>query len=122
MQMNTLACAKLSALFLYRRIFRTDCYPWFKYALWGTVTIIAMWYITFDVLSVTQCPKFSDYWESTNFSQQCTRNLVWANGLAVSDLILDVWVCLLPAPFIWNLHATLAKKVGIFGVFLLAFV
>ena len=104
MQMNTLACAKLSALFLYRRIFRVESvdlsHPWFKYVLFGTVVVIGIWYITFDVLTCVQCPHFSDYWEATNFSEVCKLNLVWANSLAVSDLILYIWVRILPIPIV----------------------
>lgn len=98
--MNTLACAKLSALSLYRRIFSVDRYPWFKYVFWATVTIIAMWYVTWDVLSCVQCPHFSDYWTATNFVEVCKLNPVWANGLAVTDLILDLWVMIIPIPFV----------------------
>ncbi|MCJ1314966.1 hypothetical protein MMC15_000280 [Xylographa vitiligo] len=40
-------------------------------------------------------------------------------GLAGSDLILDVFLIILPLPMIWNLRMANAKKVGVTGIMLL---
>lgn len=96
--LNTLACVKISALFMYRRIFAVDRHGWFNLTVYATVVVIAMWCITSDFLSLYQCRNnFSAYWGG-NFRKECDLNPVWAKELAITDLILDVWVLVLPLP------------------------
>ena len=55
-----------------------------------TVAVIVAWYITFNVLSLLQCRShFSAFWNGT-FEEYCDLNLVWVQGLVISDFILDV--------------------------------
>ncbi|KAK4496961.1 hypothetical protein PRZ48_011410 [Zasmidium cellare] len=120
MILNTLACAKISALFLYRRLFNLDKSSLFNILIFITVGIIAAWYMSFDALSLLQCRShFSAFWDG-DFKKYCDLNPVWAKGLAWSDFVLDLWVLLMPVPSVLALHTTLAKKLSIVGVFLLA--
>ncbi|CAK4021223.1 Hypothetical predicted protein [Lecanosticta acicola] len=122
LNLNTLACAKLSALFMYRRIFVVERHSWFSRIIIGTMVIIALWYITSDFLSCYQCRShFSAPWTG-QFKKYCDLNPVWAEELAISDMILDIWILVLPVPLIMKLRTTIAKKLAVFGVFLLAFV
>lgn len=98
--MNTLACAKLSALFLYRRLFNVAGRGIFNAVIMATVIVVAAWYITFDALSLLQCRShFSAFWDG-DFLKYCDLNPVWAKGLAISDFLLDLWVVLLPVPMV----------------------
>lgn len=96
MIVNTLACAKISALFLYRRIFNLQETSLFNILVFATIGIIAAWYIAIDALSLLQCRShFSAYWDGT-FAKYCDMNPVWAKTLAWSDFLLDLWVMLMP--------------------------
>lgn len=100
LNMTTLACAKMSALFLYNRIFNVPKYSTFGIIVKVTVAIIIAWFIAFNALSLLQCHShFSSYWDGT-FTEYCDLNLPWAQGLAISDFILDVWVLVLPIPLV----------------------
>lgn len=73
-----------------------------------TIVVIAMFYITFDVLSLTQCPSLRDYYQlGADFKKVCTRNDVWADGYATADLVLDLWVLVLP---IWSVSSASVRS------------
>ncbi|KAF2170599.1 hypothetical protein M409DRAFT_19416 [Zasmidium cellare ATCC 36951] len=120
MIMNTLACAKVSALFLYRRLFGLHGISLFNILIFATVGIIAAWYVAFDILSLLQCRSHFSAFCDGDFTKYCDLTPVWAKGLAWSDFLLDLWVLLMPIPSILALHTTIAKKLSIVGVFLLA--
>lgn len=97
--MNTLVCAKISALFFYRRIFCVTKRDYFNYTIIATLVGLFAWTIAFDILSMLQCRShFTAFWNG-DFEVYCVEvNREWAMGLAYSDFLLDLWVLLLPVP------------------------
>lgn len=119
----SLACVKLSVLFFYRRIFCIrGLREWFRNVSTVTIAIVVLWLVVFQFLTGFQCgTHFSALWDGT-YLQYCVLSFPFLYGLAVSDVILDVWILALPIPRIIQLHATRSKKLSIVGIFLLAFV
>lgn len=118
----SLACIKLSALYFYRRIFCVGgLRQWFDIASLITVALVVLWLFVFSFLAGFQCGlHFSALWDGT-YTEYCTISFPFLYGLAVSDFLLDIWIIVLPIPRVLQLHASLSKKLGIIGVFLLAF-
>lgn len=119
----TLACTKMSALFFYRRVFCSVPYSKaFNIITIVSIVIVGCWLIAFEILSGLQCgTHFSALWNG-NYEKYCTISFSQLYGLAISDFLLDVWILVLPIPVILSLHLSLAKKLSIIGIFMLAFV
>ncbi|KAK0618066.1 hypothetical protein B0T17DRAFT_601028 [Bombardia bombarda] len=122
---TTLACVKLSALFFYRRVF---CYNTgekrtvFSTLTWITIAIVVVWLVVFQFLTGFQCgTHFSALWDGT-YLQYCTISIPFLYGIAISDVLLDIWILLLPIPGITRLNTSWARKLSIIGVFLIALI
>ncbi|KAI1813598.1 hypothetical protein GGS20DRAFT_552832 [Poronia punctata] len=120
---NTLAFAKLSALFFYRRIFcdgsKGNKFGW----LTGiTIGVVILWLLVFQFLAGFQCgTHFSALWDG-NYLKYCTISFPFLYGLVISDFLLDIWILLLPIPSIIRLHTSVNRKLSIIAVFLVALV
>ncbi|KAG5914743.1 hypothetical protein E4U53_004604 [Claviceps sorghi] len=116
-----LGSVKASALFFYKRIF---CVSGRKAALNVIITVllvtVACWVVTFEILLAFQCgTHFSAPWDGTQL-QYCTMSYPVLQAQAISDLLLDILVLVLPVYPVTQLQTTWTRKVAIVGIFLLA--
>jgi hypothetical protein len=131
---------KLSIVAFYRRIFVTHRGNLIDIVTRVTALIILLWTATFVLLDVFACGKhFWAAWSSlTAQLQYCPVAIPRKYGFAISDLILDDFIFLLPLPFvsvntckfsmmgpeanrlqIWKLQLTTKRKLAVSGIFLL---
>lgn len=95
---------------------------WFDKCIIGTVATVAIWLVVFRFLTGFQCgTDFSAAWDG-DYTKYCTLSFPYLYGFAISDFLLDIWILLLPVPRVLQLNATLSRKSGVLGVFLLSFV
>lgn len=113
-----LCFTKLSMLFFFRRIFSTRLFRKINDAL---IAITFIWGTSFFFVIVFQCAPVSVVWtELEMFAYtKCIKPDSAFFGIAVSDLLLDVLICILPIPQLWSLQMPLRRKFAVAGLFLL---
>lgn len=94
---GSLAFVKMSALLFYKRIFCVSGRKAvFSIVIVTSVVVVALWFVAMEFFVGFQCgTHYEAQWQG-HAAQYC--KLVWPSnqGLAISDLILDVWVLVLP--------------------------
>ncbi|KAK1566335.1 uncharacterized protein LY79DRAFT_572223 [Colletotrichum navitas] len=114
--MSCLAAIKASILFLYLRIFPDAR---FRRILWSTQLVNLMGYITFVTTTVFSCQPISYFW--TGWTRETEGRCISLNSFSEAhggfNVILDVWILLLPLSQIYNLNMKLKKKLSVMLVF-----
>ena len=97
-----LGCVKLSVLCFYWRIFCTGTTNLYKIVIFLMMGIVAAWTISFFFGFLFACKgNFSAWWGSfENLVAQCVQTYNMELGLAVSDVITDGIIILLPIPMV----------------------
>ena len=101
MQVPALASVKLSFLFFYRRIFNTGSVRTFNVLSMALIVIVTCWAISFFFAYVFVCKgHFSAFYDSTQAVEAlyCVHTTPLNNGFAISDVITDLMIILLPIP------------------------
>jgi hypothetical protein len=132
-------CIKLSIVYFYRRLFVAGPRTVFAIVTNVTVGVIILWTIAMFLVFLFDCgANIWANWTSLAAAEAyCSIGFTSEEAMAISDLILDFWVMLLPFPMvcpsaqavrfvspadgcqIWGLHLTVAKKLALTGIFLL---
>lgn len=113
-----LGVVKISILLFYRRLFMVKS---FKIASAIMITIVAGWAASFTMAMIFQCNPPSYFWRllEEEYPQHCIQVFVMYQGLAVSDLVLDVLVLALPIPVVVSLQLPWKTKIKVIDVFML---
>lgn len=113
-----LGVVKISILLFYRRLFIVR--P-FKIASAVMITIVAGWAVSFTIAMVAQCNPPSYFWRlfEKDYPTHCIDVFVMYEGLAISDLILDVLVLALPIPMVASLHLPWKTKIQVLDILML---
>lgn len=101
MQVPALASVKLSFLFFYRRIFKTGSGGHFGIISMTLIIIVTCWAISFFFAYLFVCKgHFSAFYDSTQAVEAlyCVHTTPLNNGFAISDVITDLMIILLPIP------------------------
>ena len=115
----TITFTKVSILLFYRRIFfsnRTN--GSFRLLLWIMLGINVFWGFSFFMVNLLQCIPISDVWDITVEFPTCVEDTMYY-GMAISSVILDVLILIMPLPLIWRLQMSVQDKVAVSGIFLL---
>ena len=96
---------KLSITTFYRRLFVTNKGTVFDTVSKGMVLAILLWTIAFVLMVIFDCGiEFWANWGSTTAQlKYCPIGFTSEYGLAISDLVLDIFVILLPLPLVSDL-------------------
>ncbi|MCJ1405167.1 hypothetical protein MMC11_008393 [Xylographa trunciseda] len=115
---------KLSFLFFCRRLFCVTRKSLSHIVIAVMIVAVAAWAVAFFSAFLFACKgDFAAWWGSlTDFITKCVDTLMLLYAFAISDVITDVIVLLLPLPMIWQLQLPFARKIGISCVFLLGLV
>ncbi|KAI1321388.1 hypothetical protein F5Y16DRAFT_70421 [Xylariaceae sp. FL0255] len=110
--------AKLSVLYLYRRIFAT---PVFRLLSMLAIIFVGIWTLGFFFSYLFSCgTRFWANWSPLFvLLEDCFDTTPYFFALAITDVITDVIILALPYYWIWRLNISLAKRLAILGVFLL---
>jgi hypothetical protein len=93
-------CIKMSIVALYRRLFVVDTRSVFGIVTMATQVVLVLWSLTFILLIIFPCGSHIwANWGSTG-DQLALCPVVFTSeyGLTGSDLILDVYIFILPLP------------------------
>lgn len=114
-------CSKASALFFYGRIFpRAVNSTWFNIALWVVHGLNVAWFIGIVVATFFLCIPMEKSWIPTLEGSCDAQNKVYI-GSAVTSVIIDLLILLLPLPNIWQLQLKAAQKSGLLLIFMLGY-
>ncbi|KAI1818235.1 hypothetical protein GGS20DRAFT_581654 [Poronia punctata] len=115
-----LTCTKLSILFFYRRVFLGK-----RFAL-VTLTLLilsSVWGVAFFFATLFTCYPVSYAWTTNEgtpeFDAHCYNPVPMFYGSAVSNMIMDIFILIIPAPMVWRLVLPTRQKMAIIGIFLL---
>ena len=70
------------------------------------------------MVNLLQCIPVSDVWDIMVEFPNCVEDTMYY-GMAISSVILDVMVLVMPLPLIWGLQMSVRDKVAVSGIFLL---
>lgn len=107
---------KISLLLLYRRIFDTSL---FRRVVFWLVCINIAWWIGMCISGIFTCVPVQGYWLTDLPGRKCMSLLDYDIGYAVVNIVLDVFILVLPVHMIWRLTLTGTQKVALTFIFLL---
>ncbi|KAL1640682.1 hypothetical protein SLS58_006696 [Diplodia intermedia] len=106
MYTTALACARLSLVAFFYRIFGVSS---MRYFLHGFVFVIIAWAIATYVPSIRTCWPIESFWDGTN--QNCIDIFKFYVGVAIGGIVTDFGLMVLPIPYIWRLNVPRYQKV-----------
>ncbi|KAI0202860.1 integral membrane protein [Astrocystis sublimbata] len=113
------AAFKISVLFLYQRIFTTRAIKIWSYGLMG---LTFGYWLSFMVVFLTTCtPDISQLWNPRP-GGFCRDLNIGQLGSVSTNLAIDVFVIILPMPFLWNLQMRMRNKIAVTLIFSLGFI
>ncbi|KAI2615210.1 hypothetical protein GGR54DRAFT_632309 [Hypoxylon sp. NC1633] len=109
---------KLSVLLFYRRIFTLRASRIVNNVFIG---LTVAWGIAFTFAVAFQCTPVSTLWNQfeLEYGAACIKVQPFYLSVAISDLLLDVLICVIPIPHVVGLKMPLRQKVAVIGIFLL---
>ncbi|KAF6831947.1 CFEM domain-containing protein [Colletotrichum plurivorum] len=119
-----LAFIKASILFLYLRIFPDET---FRKVLWCTQIFGLLSWLAFFISSFFFCTPLHYFWDG--WTGEIKGTCINLNAVAIChgalNVVMDLWMIILPATQVYNLRMPLQRKLGVMmmfsiGVFLLA--
>jgi hypothetical protein len=108
------SAAKMSIIFLLRRIFVTS---FFKHTTTVFIVILSGWWAAVLFAQIFSCTPVDAAWLPAK-TQTCIDNVAFYNAVAISNVVFDVTLLILPMPMVWKLQITHKKKFQVCGVFL----
>lgn len=111
----TITLARLSILYLYRRIFSVG--PFRQISL-AVIIICVVWWMVFTITTLIPCRPVKKFWQP-QVAGSCYNFDEFFLGIAVIDVILDTVVLTLPIRMIVRLQMSYQRKVMLCFVFLL---
>ncbi|KAJ2905226.1 integral membrane protein [Zalerion maritima] len=112
-----LVWTKLSFLLFYYRIFR---FHYFK--IWAYIigTFVILWVITITFIFIFICVPVQKLWYP-DLPGHCINQVGTWIANAVSTIVTDLAILILPLPQVWQLNLGWKKKIAVTGAFLLGF-
>ncbi|KAM3075815.1 hypothetical protein ACMFMG_007942 [Clarireedia jacksonii] len=119
LQTPALGFVKLSIILFYRRIFTKNAAPRFNLITWAAIAMIVVWTVSFFFSILFICgTDFEAYWQSTIVEKaHCVNTNMLHNAFAISDVVTDILIAILPIPMILQLHLSFARKIGVLAIF-----
>lgn len=113
-----LGVTKLSVLFFYRRIFAVPAFRLINNVFIG---ITVAWTLAITFALAFQCYPVHYFWDlfESEYSAYCVEVTALYLAVAISDLVLDILIFLLPVPHLWTLNMPLNRKLAVGGIFML---
>ncbi|KAK0673070.1 hypothetical protein QBC41DRAFT_312116 [Cercophora samala] len=112
-----LVWTKMAILFMYYRIFR---FPYFKKMAWGISAFIIAWVITITFLFIFICVPVEKLWYP-HLPGRCINQVGTWIANAISTIVSDIAILVLPIPQVWKLQLRQSEKIGVTVAFCLGF-
>lgn len=107
---------KLSLLTFYLHL---SPQKWFRLAVWGSIGIVAVYTTIITMMMFFQCNPIRKSWDFDIEGGSCIHAGILYMATAVSNIITDVMLFILPIPMVLQLRMGLGQKIGaivIFGI------
>lgn len=114
------ATKSAAILFLSRVFTRSANESWFNWAIWITHGLNTAWLLGTVFATAFFCDPIERNWNS-DVDGHCGDTPTLMMGSAISSVIIDLIILLLPLPKIWRLKLDLAKRSGLMGVFVVGY-
>lgn len=109
---------RLSAVFFYVRVFGYQTQAlWFRMSLWVASLLCCAWLIAILFSGAFQCSPIARAWD-LGLTGTCFKTSTWFMVHAITNMVLDVAVLVLPMPLVWKLQMRSEKKALLTVVFL----
>jgi hypothetical protein len=112
-----LVWTKISILLMYYRIFR---FAYFKKWAYIISTFVVMWVICITFLFVFICVPVQKLWYPS-LPGRCINQVATWIANAISTILTDLVILLLPIPQVWRLQLRLSEKLALTFAFSLGF-
>lgn len=112
----TIVFIKASILVFYGHIFpgRT-----FRVALYAVGVYVIAWYLSITFATIFQCTPIRFMWDKTIVGGHCINVTAALTGMAVTNMISDVAILILPMHAVWHLQVPRSQKIAVACIFLL---
>ncbi|PYH49420.1 putative integral membrane protein Pth11-like [Aspergillus saccharolyticus JOP 1030-1] len=113
---TTVTLIKLSIILSYRRIFGM------RWTMWACVGISLSYWAGCTIAFLAACQPVSYYWTKYLDPEGGTERYdlsAFYIGHAVSNMVGDIIILLVPVPLVWSLQLRVSQKVQILSIFLL---
>ncbi|TEA21581.1 hypothetical protein C8034_v005708 [Colletotrichum sidae] len=120
MYLSGLMATKASVLYFFLRIFPATG---IRRVLWATLAFNYIIGVIYLGLTFGSCRPLSVYWEgwAGERESKCLDYLPLVLSHAIINLILDLWMIVLPITQLWGLHLAFKKKFGVILMFSVGF-
>ncbi|KAL9125036.1 MAG: hypothetical protein Q9217_005706 [Psora testacea] len=108
---------KISILLFYYRLFGVR--KQFKITVFVVLGLVCAWCIAIVLLDVFQCVPVKAAWIRPYPHSKCIDNNATMLGTAITNVVLDLTILVLPLTPIWNLALTFRQKISLTAIFLL---
>lgn len=105
---------KLSLLTFYLHL---SPQQWFRIAVWSSIVIVALYTIIITFMMFFNCSPPSKAFDFSIQSGSCIDAAILYMATAVSNIITDVMLFVLPIPMVYQLHMPKVQKLGALLVF-----
>ncbi|KAL4798253.1 hypothetical protein BDV19DRAFT_386537 [Aspergillus venezuelensis] len=110
---------KLSALFFYARVFKTNNRI-FTINLWLAGSLTAAWLLSAWISTGLECRPLAKAWDPA-LPGSCINTYAWYLATAIISSLIDLHILLLPVPSIWRLQISLRRRVYVLVTFFMAY-
>ncbi|KAK2589500.1 hypothetical protein QQS21_012821 [Conoideocrella luteorostrata] len=112
-----MALLKVSICLLYVRIFPQR---WIKICSYGIILLSASWALYTILLGLLICRPIAALWEPK--SGTCGDENAGYSSVSAVELVIDVFIILLPLPVVWRLNMTTVSKIATTSLFCLGLI
>ncbi|KAI0152961.1 hypothetical protein GGR57DRAFT_513190 [Xylariaceae sp. FL1272] len=111
--LSTTVFAKLSVIWLLRRIYAT---PKFRRLCYGLMGLNLVYFVSFTIIYLTNCIPISELWHHQP-GGHCRNTTTGDYATIGANLFLDALVLVLPLPVLWGLKMSVKDKITITAMF-----
>jgi hypothetical protein len=90
----------------------------FRYSSIVVAAIVVGWMISVTIVQIFTCNPVAGAWLQT-ITKKCINQNAFYYGNAISNLITDVILLVMPLPMIWKLNMSMRKKINVSLLFIL---
>lgn len=112
--------ARLAILLLYQRVFDTGSTVWFSMLIKICFVLQVVGETIWLFVIIFECRPISSVWDKSITNPQCLNLAAIYLAGAITSIVTDVILMILPMPMLWKLQMSRPKKLGIAMVFVVA--
>ncbi|PVH94317.1 hypothetical protein DM02DRAFT_539750 [Periconia macrospinosa] len=113
----TQICLKLSILAFYWRLFKV---PSIYVPIYLTTGFVVAWFIASILVTAFQCILVASLWTpALRSSAKCVELAPFFFGTSMPNILADLFLLVLPAPYVWGLKISMIQKIFVMGFLLL---